>query len=93
MVKNSPANAGRMDLIPGLVRSPEGNGNLLQKSCLGNQIGQRSLVGYSPGGGKVRHDLATKQQQQNILYTFRHTIVSSDFSFLEISSENNSKAE
>ena len=25
--------------------------------------GQRSLVGYSPWGCKVRHDLATKQQQ------------------------------
>ena len=48
------------------------------------EIGQRSLVGYSPGGCKVRHDLATKQRQQNLLYTFRHIIVSSDFSSLEI---------
>ena len=37
MVKNMPANAGDMGLIPGLRRSPgEGNGNLLQYSCLGN---------------------------------------------------------
>ena len=29
--------------------------------------GQRSLAGYSPWGHKiVRHDLATKQQQQNL---------------------------
>ena len=35
MVKNPPANAGDMDLIPGSGRSPgEGNGNLLQYSCL-----------------------------------------------------------
>ena len=36
VVKNSPANAGDMGLIPGLGRSPgEGNGNPLQYSCLG----------------------------------------------------------
>ena len=26
--------------------------------------GQRSPVGYSPGGGRIRHDLATKRQKQ-----------------------------
>ena len=32
----------------------------------GKSHGQRSLVGYSPWGRKrVRHDLATQQQQQN----------------------------
>ena len=37
VVKNLPANAGDMDLIPGSGRSPgEENGNLLQYSCLGN---------------------------------------------------------
>ena len=37
MVKNLPANVGDVDLIPGSGRSPgEGNGNLLQYSCLGN---------------------------------------------------------
>ena len=39
MVKNSPANAGDVGLIPGSGRSPgEGHGNLLQHSCLGNLI-------------------------------------------------------
>ena len=39
MVKNLPANAGDMGLIPGSGRSPgEGNGNPLQYSCLGNPI-------------------------------------------------------
>ena len=39
MVKNPPANAGNMCLIPGLGRSPgEGNGNLLQYSCLENPM-------------------------------------------------------
>ena len=40
VVKNSPANAGDasdMGLIPWLGKSPrEGNGNLLQSSCLEN---------------------------------------------------------
>ena len=37
MVKNPPANAGDMGLIPGLGRSHGvGNGNLLQYSCLRN---------------------------------------------------------
>ena len=36
MVKNPPANAGDMGLIPGLGISPGGgNGNQLQYSCLG----------------------------------------------------------
>ena len=35
MVKNLPANAGGVDLIPGSSRfHGEGNGNLLQYSCL-----------------------------------------------------------
>ena len=37
VVKNLPANARDMSLIPGSGRSPgEGNGNPLQYSCLGN---------------------------------------------------------
>ena len=39
MVKNLPANAGDADSIPGWGRSPgEGNGNLLQYSCLENSM-------------------------------------------------------
>ena len=42
MVKNLPANAGGtgdVGLIPGSGRSPgEGNGNLLQNSCLENPM-------------------------------------------------------
>ena len=48
VVKNPPAKAGDVGLIPELGRSPgEGNGNPLQYSCLG-----KSLVGYNPWGGK-----------------------------------------
>ena len=39
VVKNPPANARVMGLIPGLGRSPgDGNGNPLQYSCLGNPM-------------------------------------------------------
>ena len=37
--KEPTCNAGNPDLIPGLGRSPgEGNGNLLQYSCLGRPM-------------------------------------------------------
>ena len=56
-----PANEGDTGLIPGSGRSPGvGNSNLLQYSCLGNSMDQRSLAGYSPRGGRVGHDLVTK---------------------------------
>ena len=52
MVKNPPANAKDIrdaGLIPGLGRFPgEGNGNLLQYSCLGNPMDRGATVGYSP---------------------------------------------
>ena len=53
VVKNPPANAGDLGLIPGLGRSPgEGHGNPLQYSCLEIPHGQRSLAGCSPRGHK-----------------------------------------
>ena len=46
MIKNLSANKGDtrdVGLIPGTGRSPgEGNGNLLQFSCLGNPKGRRA---------------------------------------------------
>ena len=39
VVKNPPANAGDVGSIPGLGRCPgEGNGNVVQYSCLGNPM-------------------------------------------------------
>ena len=63
VVKNPPASAGDgwdIGSVPGLGRSPGGaHGNPLQCSCLKKSHGQRSLVGYSPGGSqRVRHDWA-----------------------------------
>ena len=46
VVKNLPANAGDVDLIPRLGRSPgEGNGNPLQYSCLGNPMDGGAQLG------------------------------------------------
>ena len=53
MVKNLPANAGDTGSIPRSERSPgEGNGKLLQYSCLQNFHAQRNLASYSPRGCK-----------------------------------------
>jgi len=53
VVKNLPANAGDLGLIPGSQRSPgEGHGNPLQYSCLGNPHGQRSLATTAHGVAK-----------------------------------------
>ena len=38
VVKNPPANAGGVGLIPGLGRSPIGNDNQFQYSCMENAI-------------------------------------------------------
>ena len=52
MVKNPPANAGDMGLIPGSGGSPgEGNGNLIQYSCLENSM-DRGAYWARPWGGK-----------------------------------------
>ena len=51
--KESACNAGDLDSLPGLGRSPGGgHGNPFQYSCLEYPHGQRSLVSYSPWGGK-----------------------------------------
>ena len=62
-VKNPPANAGDVGLIPGLGRSPgEGNGNPLQHSCLGNPMDRGVWHGLqSMGSHRVGRDLVTEQ--------------------------------
>ena len=53
VVKNLPANAGDVGLIPGLGRSPGGgNGNPLQYSCLGNSMDREVW--------RAGHDLVNK---------------------------------
>ena len=66
MTKNPPANAGGPGSVPGLGRSPgEGNGSLLQYSCLGNPMEEPGRL-LSMGSQRVRRDLAIKQQQSRL---------------------------
>ena len=66
MVKNPPANAGDVGLIPGEGRSlGEGNGNPLQYSCLGNPMDRGAWRPIVHGVARVRHDLATKSPPPN----------------------------
>ena len=65
--KNLPANARDAGLIPASGRSPgEGNGNPLHYSRLKNPMdrGDWWATVQSMGSQRVRHDLATKQQQR-----------------------------
>ena len=62
MVKNTPGNAGNtgemQGLNPGLGRPPgEGNGNLLQYSCLENST-DKAWQAAVHGVARVRHDWA-----------------------------------
>ena len=70
MVKNPPANAGDardVSSSPGSERSPgEGNGNIHQYSCLGNDM-------YREAGWATIHGAAKSQTRLNIhMYTHTH---------------------
>ena len=59
--KESACNAGDLGSIPGSGRSPgEGNGNLLQYSCLGNPLVRGAWQATVLGVPRVSHDLVTK---------------------------------
>ena len=61
MVKNPPANAGDLDSIPGLGRSPgKGNGNPLQYFCPENPCTEEPGGLQVHGIARVGHDLAIK---------------------------------
>jgi len=66
--KESAHNAGDLDLIPELGRSPgrRKHSNPLQYSCLENPHGQGSLAGYSPRGRKE----SDMTEQLTLSYTF-----------------------
>ena len=64
-VKNPPANAGDMGLIPGLGRFPgEGTGNPLQYSCLENPMDRGAWWAAING--------VAKSQTQLNMHTCRH---------------------
>ena len=64
MVKNLPAKAGDVGLIPKLGRSPgEGNGNPLQCSCWEIPWTEETGGLQSMGLQRIRHDLVTKHEK------------------------------
>ena len=59
-VKNPPANAGDLGLIPGSGRSPGGvHSNPLQYSCLENPMDRGAWQATVHGVAKLGHDLVT----------------------------------
>ena len=67
MVKNLPANAEDVDLIPGSGRSPGGgNGNPLQCSCLGNPM-DRGALWATVHGLREKSDLTYQVNNNNML--------------------------
>ena len=94
VVKNPPANAGKMDSIPGSRRSPgEANDNLYPYSCLENPMDTGAWLAIVHGVARVRYDLATKQEHSTcpiVLMRFNltnYTLLGpcSDVTYLQIS--------
>ena len=69
VVKNPPANVGDMGSIPGCRRSPaEGNGNLLQYSCLGNPMHREAWWATVHG---IADESDVTQRLNNNMYIYR----------------------
>ena len=65
MVKNSPANAGDVGLIPGSGRSLGGeHGNVLQYSCLENPVDRGAYCAIVIGSQRVRQDWANESNNK-----------------------------
>ena len=75
MVKNLPTNAGITGDVcwtPQSGRSPgEGNDNPLQYSCLGNPMDRGTWWATIRCLTRVRHNLATKQQQPSHMWLLK----------------------
>ena len=75
VVKNPPANAADSSLIIGLGRSPgEGNGYLLQYSCLDNSMDRGVWRATVHGVTKSQTQLSNSHTQTHIyIHTYTHT--------------------
>ena len=66
-VKNLPANAGDVGLIPGLERYPgEGNGSPFQYSCLGNPMNRGTWRAVIHGVAK-EWDMTSQLNNSNLI--------------------------
>ena len=71
--KESACNTGEPGSIPGLGRSPgEGNGNLLQYSCLENPMDRGAWWAPVHGVIRVRHDLVIIPNQ---IFVFQNVVL------------------
>ena len=71
-IKSLPANR-RPRLDPWIVKiTEEGNGNLLQDSCLGNLMNRRAWWATVHGVTRVRHDLVTKTIYLDFINVFKN---------------------
>ena len=69
--KESACNAGDLGSIPEMERSPEvGNGTSLQYFYLENPMDREAWWATAHEAARVRHDLATKHQQNSQLRSF-----------------------
>ena len=69
VIKNPPANAGDTSSSVSWEDPLEKEMATHPVFLPGQSHGQRNLVGYNPQGRKrVRHDLATKQQEKDCLF-------------------------
>ena len=67
VVKNLPANAGDLSLIPGSGRSPgEGDGNPLQYSCLGNPMDRGAWQAAVHEVAKSQNQLSTHSLNSSV---------------------------
>ena len=75
VVKNPPANAGDMGLIPGSGRSPgEESGNLFQYFCLRNPRDRGAWWAIVHGVTRVKTNLVTKPPPQEESYPIKIVI-------------------
>ena len=67
VVKNPPANAGSVGLIPGSGRPPgEGNGNPLQYSCLENPMEREAWWATVYGAAKSQTQLSMQHSRLGV---------------------------
>ena len=78
--KKSACKVGDLGSIPGLGRSPRGNGNPLQYSCLENPM-DRSLAGYSLCGRKEL-DMTEQLSIAHSITLFIATIIRIVYSYI-----------
>ena len=78
--KKSACKVGDLGSIPGLGRSPGGNGNPLQYSCLENPM-DRSLAGYSLWGHK-ESDMTEQLSIAHSITLFIATIIRIVYSYI-----------